>query len=72
VARGPITIGGLIALYCEGRRDALAGVKRKRRRGASVDHRALYLLGLCDERARMALERRLAQTRLDLFPEGET
>ena len=62
-------IGRLIGLYAEGRRDARAGAKRKRRRGESDDNRAVYLLAIRDERRRMARERRLAQTRLALFPE---
>lgn len=62
-------IGHVIGAYCEGVRDARAGHKRKRRNRESQDERMFYLLGNRDERARMREARRLAQYRLELFPE---
>lgn len=62
-------IGQIFRLYLEGKADARAGRKRLRFARESEDNRTFYLLGLTDERERMAAEGRLAQGRLELFPD---
>jgi hypothetical protein len=65
-------IGQLIRLYCEGRRDALAGAKRSRIRSESDGNRAVYLTGYRDERRRMRARQQLDQMRLEFTTEVET
>lgn len=68
-------IGRIIGAYCEGRRDARHGKRRKLRRNRAgkviedLHLRTFYLLGVEDERQRMHLDKRLAQFELELFPE---